>query len=792
MWHDQACNLAWVGGAGEGNSNTEETTPSSPSASWLRAAAASQQTIMEEGTTTNNENNHTNASSSKNAAPPADDVGADNDNDGSVENVGQLLSTTKLSSNTTNDTNSGAITTPPTTTSHPATSSSSSSSDCSNINININQTLAQNIATEHRIFLRAILDLLTERDLRATELAYDIHNNGPNTNNTLKIGSLRKASHRIKGLWKMKYVEIRRGTFSYFDDSALKQKQGRSSSSISGQQYQYQHQHQLLRKDIPLKASTLCTCRAVKLRSVKVVLPSTIITSTTSSSSSAGHVFELRIQGGKRRLWMANTREERQSWMQAIHNACIGASVTRGDNFLEYQMVEQDLTVGIGIGIGSISSSSSRRNKKKKNAKQQQQQQQGNSNNIPINSPYKQDIERYLEVREATMHNAHSKEEYVLALFANDNVRGKETMTVPVQYIKTIPEDTIRNSSNNCATSPSTFHETEISSCVEQLWKDLLRDSVEINGEVLAGDSFHGPERIVGRLTQQILSLDDTASSSSSSSSLPLATSSSSSGKTSGNASCDKSGSSNSSSSTRITEAQAISYARDILLACDRTRSGGDSYFCAENLCLNRDLVVLCPSSTEAKPLSIQVSSCSQQQSNNTTNNNYDLEDISGWVLYRSKSGKQKRQYLVLSQGILTGYAEADPKPHEFLGKMILQGATISNSSSQKHVQKTKKKGGESTTTTGHTITITTKDGKHNREFFFEDEFDYLFWYDSLCKSASSYSDKDDGNQASNVTNGMNGNHKTVPTVDVVVNVCTEYKLCTLDPSGIESEDTWG
>jgi len=361
-----------------------------------------------------------------------------------------------------------------------------------------------------------------------------------------------------------------------------------------------------------------------------------------------------------------------------------------------------------------------------------------------------------LEVR-AEAHGAISKDEYLGALSC---LRGK-SITVPVQWIKSQLNDTL---------AAASFVENEISSCVEQLWKDLLRDSVEINGKVLAGESFHGPERIVGKLTQQILSSNDALLR--------------------GNCNILRSDW----EQTRITEAQAVSYARDILLACDRTRSGGDSYFCAENLCLNRNLVVLCPSSTEAKPLSITVSTEYQQKSIEDPGTN----GISGWSFSRIGQTKSwKRQYLVLTGNVLSCYAEDEPKPHALLDQVMLQGATIGSSShivrKSKHEHATPPGGSD----TEHIVNITIKDGRVVREYLFEDEFDFLFWHDSLKESACSLVRRE--YQESNCTKSPNGLHnpstttlaEATPTVDVVVNVCTEYKLCTIDPSGIESEDTW-
>jgi len=163
----------------------------------------------------------------------------------------------------------------------------------------------------------------------------------------------------------------------------------------------------------------------------------------------------------------------------------------------------------------------------------------------------------------------------------------------------------------------------------------------------------------------------------------------------------------------------------------------------------------------------------------------------SGWVSARRSSNKPwKRQYLVLSHCVLNCYAE---EPHELLEHIMLQGSKVGNSSL---VQKAKYPTVPPPTgsVTEHIVHITTKDGRIVREYLFEDEFDFLIWHASLKKSACAL-----GSEEINCTKSPSDLHnpsstasvEITPTVDVVVNVCTEYKVCTLDPSGIESEDTW-
>ncbi|KAL3808499.1 hypothetical protein ACHAXA_008320 [Cyclostephanos tholiformis] len=539
--------------------------------------------------------------------------------------------------------------------------------------------MAQDFAIEHRIFLKAILGLLNERDTHAIEA-------NVNSPKIMKIGHLKKASRRM-GLWWTKYIELRKGTLSYFD---CVEKQG----STTSQNHNWKTSA-VRRKEIYLTAPS-CECRPIK--------------------HSRGFVFELRIQGGPRRLWMANTPEERLIWIQAIHDAMIGASVTRGDNFLEYQVEH----------IGG-------RNQTKK------------GNNVPPNSPYKEFLDQYLEIRTATQ-AAKSKDQLLGTLSC---LRGK-SITVPVQWIKSQVDDI----------PTASFVESEISSDVEQLWKDLLRDSVEINGFVIKGNSFYGPERIVGQLTQQIL-FSDNVSSQRNHTSIQLG-----------------------GTQHRISEAQAISYARDILLACDRTRSGGDSYFCLENLCLNRTLVVLCPLSTEANPLSIKVSSRCQK-------NGIEEKNIveSCWAFSRSNPSEPwKRQYLVLANGVLNCYSASDQKARQLLEKVILQGAKIASSSHV--VQDSKYSRHQGDTVAGGIVNITANDGQIIRELLFEDEFTFIIWHLSMRKSADSSFDCQ-GGKCNNGPNLYNTPGPACHTVDAIVNVCTEYKMCTTNPSGVESDDIW-
>jgi hypothetical protein len=459
-------------------------------------------------------------------------------------------------------------------------------------------------------------------------------------------------------------------------------------------------------------------------------------TSRRHLTSASGAVFELK-RDGRRHLLMANTKEERRHWIQAIHDAMIGASVTRGDNFLEYQLDDCD---------------------------EDEDGREIKSNcdgvRVPMNTPYSDVMERYLVVRDAVK-SAQSKEEYKSALSRLD---GDQQMIVPVEWIKS----QFGNNSRN------TFTENTICSCVEQLWKDLCRDSVEINGEVLMGDAYRGPDRILGTLTRQILHL----------------------GGTSGFTSLKP---------DRITEAQAVSYARDILLSSDRTRSGGDSYYCAENLFLNRDLVAICPTSVVAKPLSISVSPAGFGKSTPID----DMHDVvCGWVSIRIPKRQWVRSFLILGRNMLHCYAKAEPIPHQLREKFHLKDAVIDDSLNLDRVSSQSQDEPPDT----YQFSILMNNRRFQREFAFEDEPSYSFWknafesaaqaeYENSFRESINMHEMEFLEQESLLEDSRASRYSspapkllsrsTPPAVDVEIHVSAEYKVVTMDPQGEDNDDTW-
>jgi hypothetical protein len=508
------------------------------------------------------------------------------------------------------------------------------------------QSIVANFAAENRLLLRAVWDLLAERDRQAPVV-------GMMDPVILKAGPLKKASHVVRGTWKIKYVEIRRGMFSYYEDVLSSQTPSSSTTPGSGSHGLMtgkdpfdgdHHMHlpgavgQLLRKDIPLDAQS-CQCRPVKLHQKALNL------------APGGAIFELST-GDSKRLWMAKSREERQAWMLALNHAMVGGSVTRGDGVfggatvlpLPFSASGSDISDGDvptesmppgGVGetedapFASLTSPPTSPERKRAPLRQGSEETAGSfTGGTPMekivryskgstataassiggasvlgsmstianrrSSPEKNDLRQYIKVQ-SQLRNAGSKVDYIRVL-RNDLV-ARPPLTVPVQWIAKQGFD----NAGEC------FREESVHMSVDQLFRDLRRDSVRINKELYRGDSHpHGAEQIIGALVRHLLAVANDPRDMGGSPAAPCS----------------------------VSESQAMAYARDILLSGNRTRSGGDSYYTINSLCRNDHLVVIVPNAAvETAPVQIRILKDSVKAISAVPGRG----EKSGWIRTRSK-----------------------------------------------------------------------------------------------------------------------------------------------------------
>ncbi len=403
-------------------------------------------------------------------------------------------------------------------------------------------------AWEHHLFTKGLLQLLAERDLIGVEDdVLDAHN-------VLKMGVLRKKDAKIG--WRVKYVEVRKGNLTYFDN-----KGNETGRTIH------------LRK-------RRCVCRAA----------------ASNKEGGQDFHFELVVDGGRRLLWTAKSEEERQGWVRAINQAMIG---------------EVD-----------------------------------DSRDIPLDiSLYRNAIDDYQTIH-SSLKEVHTRQEYLVAM---NTLLYRQTsssaLRVPMKWIR---ENYLKEESKE---EPLKDHE-RIKHVVREFWKNLCNTSVVLNGHSVEADSIYSGERVIGALSRCILEFDKVENTTD----FDQVFNSLKRSRKEGN--------------TSITELQAVLYARNILNGALKSSSGGDIQTAVEELFRNDNVAHAELEGSE--PLQIYVSYAGDDFSESKPQRT----EFVGWIETKAKKSKKwKRRYFVLSEGVLSYFERANPRPNRLSGQMVLRDA---------------------------------------------------------------------------------------------------------------------
>jgi hypothetical protein len=419
---------------------------------------------------------------------------------------------------------------------------------------NIKDQEISTFAYEHHLLVKGLLQLLAERDIVGVE--GDIHD----TSNVIKMGPLKKRS--THGLWSVKYVEIRRGNLSYFSDEAF-------------------DVGDAPRKTIHLRKQT-CRCEPVAEPNANV----------------DGYLFELMVEGGPRKVWMAKSEEERQGWIRAINHAMIGEA----EGF-------QDTPVDLAL--------------------------------------YSSAIEAYKSVKLA-LQQVESRADYLVAV---DSLLYRKSassaLRVPMTWVRAevIQREKEKDELAN-------FH-TSVKNAISDTWRCLFNTTVDINGYIISAATAYSAERVIGTLSRCILEFDrvDEFQIEAGISSRTV--------KRSGK-------------DAFMTEVEAVSYARSILLGALRSQSQGDVMGTIQNLVENENIAYVELEKTE--PLHIDVSFAGDDFQEREQS----PYDISGWVNTRPKRARVwKKHFFILSEGVLSFFAEAEPRPYGLRGQIVIDRCQI-------------------------------------------------------------------------------------------------------------------
>ena len=458
------------------------------------------------------------------------------------------------------------------------------------LDIDIVKTIGeQDISTfawEHHLLVKGVAQLLAERDHIGVE--DDVHA----TSNILKMGVLKK---RRGVSWFVKFVEVRKGNLSFFDDeSSGNKKKDKDNSELL-------NDDSARRRTVHLRKRT-CTCQAVSSKDVG---------NLGLGGAASGYVFELKVEGGPRRLWMAKSEEERQAWIRAITQAMIGDEDDSLDDPLDL-------------------------------------------------IPYQNAIDSYESVQ-SSLKQVKNRQEFLVAV---DSLlyrqRSSSALRLPIKWVREHFEEEHGGHEDEDALKPLAA-KRQVRGTIHDFWDKLTKTAVVINGYLVTANEPYSAERVIGALTRCIMEFDRVEHSNDESSSPgPLQASMLKDAKKSDD--------------ERMSELEAISYVRKIIGSILRSMSRGDAFSAVEELVCN-DLVscVEVKNNNSEEPIHIDVSFAGDDFSEEPSSNH-----MLGWITTRTKKNRRwKERYFVVSEGVLSYFERAEPRPSGLRGQMVLSDAKL-------------------------------------------------------------------------------------------------------------------
>jgi len=462
-------------------------------------------------------------------------------------------------------------------------------------------SLYENVSKEREIFLRASLQLLDLKENRLRDRSTPARHLGNppkqmkpgeeenKMHDVIRLGFLKKCSHP-NGLsmggnsrWKTKYVELRHGLFTYSDcgsNRSLKDlAQSETSSSVN-------------KRAIELIADVV-DCFSLSDDP-----------SNHSSFENISSIFVLLVKNGSKRLWMAANGDECKEWVRNIKSAILGTNLIQNQQQRRQQSLlnlprkraDSDGETGTNDDGGSeIILVESRQSFTSSTSLSTWLSIEGAA------APYARNMSLYLELK--TSFNQASSELQFKQTLRNMH-KENFNITIPVLFVKS------KSSENHFVLSAQdslTSHNFIGKECSSQIWKDLQRDRIVIDGDEVTGDL--GAEAMVGALVRHITEKAEI-----------IKTMEEATNKNSKDPSAVFSNPTQNFpyhhhhnpffSRFSVNDAQIVECARDLLVLCNRTQSGGDTYFCVDALFrgeASKDLCLLAPYSPEAEPLNFNV-----------------------------------------------------------------------------------------------------------------------------------------------------------------------------------------
>jgi hypothetical protein len=222
--------------------------------------------------------------------------------------------------------------------------------------------------------------------------------------------------------------------------------------------------------------------------------------------------------------------------------------------------------------------------------------------------------------------------------------RSSSALRVPMKWIR---EQVVEEEEEK--KEPNAPHK-RVRSTISDFWKTRSTTPVVINGFSVEANSVYSAERVIGALSRCILEFDKVDRDQ----------------EMEGMLSSVKR-----SPDSFITEVETASYARSILTGVLRSKSRDDVLAAVEKL-VRKD--VACVKLESSEPLHIDVSFAGDDFSEYVPPPN----DVTGWLPTRPKKSKAwKQRYFVVSEGVLSFFEKAHPRPYGLRGQLVLADAKV-------------------------------------------------------------------------------------------------------------------
>ena len=273
------------------------------------------------------------------------------------------------------------------------------------------------------------------------------------------------------------------------------------------------------------------------------------------------------------------------------------------------------------------------------------------SRDFPLDATlYQTAIDDYQAVQ-TSLREVNTRQEYLVAM---DTLLYRQTassaLRVPMKWIRDNVLEEEKSEQEQHITASERIKDT-----VREFWKNLCNTSVVLNGCLVEADNTYSGERVIGALSRCILEFDkveNTQDFEQIFNSLKQASKE---------------------SKSFITELEAVSYSRTILNGALQSTSRGDIKAAVEELFRNDYVAYTILESSE--PLHIDVSYAGDDFSENRPR---PTELNAGWIETKSKKSKKwNMRYFMFSEGVLSHFQRADPRPYRLCSQMVLRDANI-------------------------------------------------------------------------------------------------------------------